>query len=130
MATVSVAKNIGHALEAGTVQVCCSIQLVDGVLPYPIRHPQPELGCIQDARFAVNLCRSFLKMKELDYLGYNLTQRGLEPQPKKVEAIQRVLPPSTKRQLRRFLGMINYDRDIWKRRSHVLTPLTAFATKK
>mmetsp|Transcript_2824 Transcript_2824/g.7823 ORF Transcript_2824/g.7823 Transcript_2824/m.7823 type:complete len:1452 (-) Transcript_2824:296-4651(-) len=84
---------------------------------------------LQEAGFAVNLRKSFFMMKELDYLGYHLTQRGLEPQPKKVEAIQRVLPPSNKRQLRRFLGMINYYRDMWKRRSHTLAPLTTLAAK-
>ena len=62
---------------------------------------------------------------ELEYLGYWLTRKGIPPQPKKVEAIQRLNPPKTKKQLRHFLGMVNYYPDMWKRRSHICAPLTS-----
>jgi hypothetical protein len=50
--------------------------------------------------------------QEVDYLGYRLTRNGIGPQPKKIEAIDRILPPATNKQLRRFLGMVNFYRDI------------------
>jgi hypothetical protein len=38
--------------------------------------------------------------------------------------------PTTKRLLRRFLGMINYYCNIWRCRSHILAPLTAMCSAK
>ena len=79
--------------------------------------------------FRVNLLKTEFFKNEIDYLGYRLTEHGIKPQPKKVEAIQRVLPPKNRKQLLRFLGMINYYRDMWKRRSHILAPLTKLSGK-
>ena len=64
----------------------------------------------------------------VEYLGYWLSRDGLSPQPKKVEAIHRMVAPTTRRQLRRFLGLVNFYRDMWKRRSHILAPLTKISS--
>jgi hypothetical protein len=42
-----------------------------------------------------------------------------------VEVILQIKAPKTLKQLRSFLGMVNYYHDIWKQRYHLLTPLTA-----
>ena len=78
----------------------------------------------------VNLLKTEFFKDELEYLGYLLTPHGIKPLPKKVEAISRILPPKTKRQLRRFLGMVNYYRDMWIRRSHTLAPLSKLVSQK
>jgi hypothetical protein len=61
---------------------------------------------------------------ETEYLGYVLTRDGIKPQPKKVQAILALTPPQNVKQLRRFLGMVQYYRDLWARRSEMLSPLT------
>ncbi len=48
--------------------------------------------------------------------------------PKKVDAMMRLEEPKTRKQLRGFIGMINYCRDMWKHRSHVLAPLTSLTS--
>ena len=84
---------------------------------------QEVLKRLHNVGLKVNLHKTELCQTTLDYLGYTLTPNGIKPQSKKVEAIRRMLPPTNRRQLRRFLGMVNYYRDIWKRRSHIIAPL-------
>jgi hypothetical protein len=47
-----------------------------------------------------------------------------------VEAIARLTRPKMPKQLRRFLGMVNFYRDMWKGRSYILAPSTEYASKK
>ena len=53
----------------------------------------------------------------------------MQPVSRKVEAIKNVAPPKTKKEPRRFIGIVNYYRNMWIRRSDVLAPLTALTSK-
>jgi hypothetical protein len=48
--------------------------------------------------------------------------------PKKVQAIMDIAEPRTRRELRSFLGIVNYYRDMWIRRSHVLAHLASLTS--
>jgi Reverse transcriptase (RNA-dependent DNA polymerase) len=76
-----------------------------------------------------NVRKCFFARTELEYLGYWLTRQGIQPQPKKGEAILRLSAPQNWRQLSHFLGMVNYYRDMWQCRSHLLAPLSALTLK-
>jgi RNase H-like domain found in reverse transcriptase len=65
---------------------------------------------------------------QFEYLGYWVTCEGIQPQ-KKVDAILQLLPPWTKKQVRSFLGMINYYRAMWRKCSHLILPLAALSSK-
>ena len=78
---------------------------------------------LENAGLKVNGTKSFFGRKEFEYLGYILTPNGVKPIPKKVDAMLNIAPPKNLRQLRSFLGIVNYYRDMWMRRSHILTPL-------
>ena len=51
------------------------------------------------------------------------------PIPNKVEAIQALAVPKPRKQLRQFIGMINFYRDMWQNRYELLAPLTALPSK-
>eukprot|EP00957_Ditylum_brightwellii_P055388 4197799-Ditylum_brightwellii.AAC.1 len=52
------------------------------------------------------------------------------PLPNKVSAIHEIEPPMTKKQLRRFIGLINFYRYMWKGQAEKLSPLTVLTSKK
>ena len=82
------------------------------------------LKILYDFGMQVNPLKSYWAQSEVDYLGYIISRKGIKPQPKKVQVILEIQPPTTQKQLRRFIGMVNYYRDIWRGRSHYLDPLT------
>ena len=101
----------------------------DGTHEDHLKKVKIVLQRLQTANFRANVKKCFWSENHLEYLGYIITKNGLQPQPKKVEAIQRLAPPKTVTQLRHFLGMVNYYRDMWKKRSHILAPLTKMSGK-
>ncbi len=79
---------------------------------------------LRDAGLKINAAKLFFCAQETEYLGYILTRGGIRPKPKKVQAILVLNPPKNVEELRRFLGMVQYYRDMWAKRSEMLAPLT------
>ena len=52
---------------------------------------------------------NFLK-KHLQYLGHIVSGEGITPLPKKLDSIQKMLPPKTPKEVKQFLGLIGYYR--------------------
>jgi hypothetical protein len=50
------------------------------------------LARLEKAGFKANVRKSLFAVKEVEYLGFWLTRTGIQPQPKKVEAISRLTP--------------------------------------
>ena len=57
------------------------------------------------------------------FLGHLISQDGIKPLPVKVEAIQKYPLPSNVKQLRRFLGMIQFYNCFIPKAAHYLAPL-------
>jgi hypothetical protein len=61
------------------------------------------LHILQKANFRANLQKCYFGESKIDYLGYEITRDGIQPQPKKVEAILKLSPPNDKTSIKTFL---------------------------
>ena len=84
---------------------------------------------LQEAGLKVNARKSCFGAHKFDYLSYHVTRDSVIPIQKKFEAIQSLLFPKTRKQLRQFIGMINFYCDMWQKRSDILAPLTDLTSK-
>nr|VZI41582.1 unnamed protein product [Spirometra erinaceieuropaei] len=60
----------------------------------------------------------------LEFLGHLIHSNGIRPLPSKVAAIRDFPPPTSKRQLQRFLGMVNFYRRFLPNCADTILPLT------
>src|SRR5688500_13426244 len=81
---------------------------------------EEALTQLSEAGLKINATKSLFCQTELEYLGYWIIRNGIRPVTKKVEAIQKLKVPTNVKQLRHFIGMINYYCDIWPQRLHIL----------
>jgi hypothetical protein len=94
------------------------------ILDKHLQKMETVLTRLGDARFKVNETKSSFCAHEIKYLGNILTREGIKPQPKKVQAILAPNLPNSVKELKHFLGMVQYYRDMWARCSEMLAPLT------
>ena len=65
---------------------------------------------LEENGLVVNRKKCILGEASIEFLGHLCDANGIKPLPCKVEAIRKVKPPTTIKELQRFLGMINYYR--------------------
>ena len=96
-------------------------------------HLQQLRTCFQRFRNAglkVNAKKCSFGLKEIPYLGYIITREGVMPDPKKIQGIVDLERPKTTTEVKALIGMVQYYRDMWKGRSHILAPFTAVSSGK
>ncbi|BHF76420.1 hypothetical protein SprV_0501951800 [Sparganum proliferum] len=72
----------------------------------------------------INPSKCVLGVPSLDFPGHHVDAQGLRPLSSKVEAIRDFPPPTSKRQLQRFLGMVNFYRRFLPNCADLMLPLT------
>jgi transposase InsO family protein len=84
---------------------------------------------IHDAGMSLNRGKCEIGVKEVKYLGYVVSEKGLTIDPSRVEAIVNMPSPTNKKEVLQILGMINFVDKFIPQKSHLLEPLTALLRK-
>ena len=74
------------------------------------QHLENIFQILDENDLVINRKKCVLGASSLDFLGYHVDKDGIAPLPQKVAAIREVEPPTTVKELQRFLGMLNYYR--------------------
>ena len=69
-------------------------------------------------------------MQRLEHLGHIISQDGIQPNPVKVAAVQGIQPPTTIKDLQRFLGLTGWFRRFIKDYASIAAPLYELTKKK
>ncbi|BHF82673.1 hypothetical protein SprV_0802581200 [Sparganum proliferum] len=72
----------------------------------------------------INPSKCVLGVPSLEFLGHQVDSEGLRPLPSKVDAVRNFPPPTSKRQLQRFLGMVIFYRRFLPNCADLMLPLT------
>jgi hypothetical protein len=106
-----------EALEYVRAYIDDLLVITRGTLEDQLEKLREVLRRLCEAGLKVNAAKSFFCTHEIEYLGYILTREGIKPQPKKVQVILTLNPPHNVKELRHCLGMVQFYRDMWAKRS-------------
>ena len=81
------------------------------------------------AGMQVNLTKSTLCTKEVEFLGFLLKETCYQPTKKRIKAILKIAPPKIVKKVREFLGAINFIKNHTPNRAGILAPITHLTKK-
>ncbi len=117
----------------GYAGIFCDV-LIDDILIYSdtfpehLDHIQLVLERLKDRNIALRFDKCQFAVTELYFLGHIINREGKRADPEKVTAVQNMVPPVNKQQLRSFLGMAGYLRRYIKNFADEVAPLTDLTT--
>ena len=79
---------------------------------------------LRSAQLSMKLSKCHFFMKEIQYLGYIPSTKGIKPLPWKTQVIQNIHPPKMLKQVCAFLGLVGYYRKFIKNLAKIAIPLT------
>lgn len=80
-----------------------------------LQHLEIVLQRLDEYGMTINIAKCEFMADQLDFLGHHLDADGIRPKQSKVSAIRQFPKPKTIKQLRQFLGMVNFTTDASKK---------------
>ena len=89
-----------------------------------LEHIKTVFKKLHHAKLSMKLSKCHFFAKEIQYLGHILGMKGIKSVPAKTEAIKDMHPPVNPKQVRAFLGLVEYYRKFIKNFAKIAKPLT------
>lgn len=87
------------------------------------------LKAFNNHNLKVQLDKSEFLKKETEFLGHIVSAEGIEPNPRKIDAIMKFPIPKTHKQIKSFLGMVGFYRKFINNLAKITKPLTVCLKK-
>lgn len=95
-----------------------------------LKHLEQLFQRLQDYGIMINPSKCIFGKNEITFLGHTITKNGIKPLQDKVDTVRNCSLPSTVKQLRRFLGMINFYRRFIPNAATIQSPLNKYLIGK
>ena len=118
----------------GLVLVICEVYL-DDILVYGkdaeeyIRNLRSVFERFRRYKITLNPDKCLFGVTCLEFLGHTLNEHGISFAKQKLDSVVNFVKPENVKQLRSFIGLVNYFRDHVRNHSHVLKPLQDVLTQ-
>jgi len=108
---------------------CCLVYLDDIIVFSPslqehICDLESVFSRLKQANLKIQPDKSEFLRKEIEYLGHIVTEDGIKPNTKKIEAIKVFPIPTTRKEIKSFLGLLGYYRKFIKDFTKITKPMT------
>jgi hypothetical protein len=123
-----------YQVLAGLVDVTCIVYL-DDILIFSnteeehVKHVKEVLHRLRDAKLFLKLPKCEWHTQRTEYLGYIVSPEGIEVDEKRIQTILEWPEPRTVREIRVFIGFMNYYRRFIANFSRLALPLTKLTQK-
>ncbi|KAI5156990.1 hypothetical protein NEPAR06_2382 [Nematocida parisii] len=107
----------------------CCVVYIDDILIYSKdmtshkAHLTAVMKKLKEYGMEINWKKTVFATEEMDFLGYKIGYNTIRPLESRVQGIQDYPAPTNKKQLRRFIGLLGYDRRFLVNISEILKPL-------
>lgn len=94
-----------------------------------LKHLKSVFEKLKEHNLKIQIDKTEFFKKELLYLGHIISEKGVRPNPTKIEVIKNFLIPKTQKQIKQFLGLTGYYRKMIHNYAKISKPLTLALTK-